>query len=70
MKGGPVSCEVRTLAPITCDDTCCHWDPKPATETAPTVRVYDHSLTCEPYPWSAATTMGPAERAQGNGEES
>jgi hypothetical protein len=69
MKGGPVSCEVRTLAPITCDDACCRWDPKPATEAAPTVRVNDRSLTCEAYPWSAATTMGPAERAQGNGEE-
>jgi hypothetical protein len=51
MKGGPVSCEVRTLAPITCDDACCRWDPKPATEAAPTVRVYDRSLTCEASPW-------------------
>ncbi len=46
VSGGPVSCEVMDLAPITCEDACCLWDPSPDSEKAPEISLLDESIIC------------------------
>ncbi len=46
VSGGPVSCEVMDLAPITCDTACCAWDPAPASEHPPDISLLDDSIDC------------------------
>lgn len=46
VNGGPVSCELMDLAPITCDTACCRWEPSPDDEGPPEVRSLDDSIAC------------------------
>lgn len=46
VTGGPVSCEVLKLAPITCEESCCTWDPSPQTEQPPEISLLDNSIDC------------------------